>query len=119
MSISMLAISFDAHNAAQLARFWAEALHRTVNEGATEDFASIAAGTDSRLGTVLMFHKVPEGKTVKNRVHIDLQATDVVGEADRLRSLGAKQIRSLTENNNRWISLRDPEGNEFDLVASG
>lgn len=119
MSISVLAISFDAHDAARLAHFWAEALHRTVNDGATEDFASIAADADSWLGPFLMFHKVPEGKTVKNRVHFDLQAADVVAEADRLTSLGAQQIRSLDENNNRWISLRDPDGNEFDLVASG
>ena len=62
---------------------------------------------------------MPEGKTVKNRVHIDLQATDVVTEANRLKRLGATQTRSLAENNNRWISLRDPEGNEFDLVAPG
>jgi hypothetical protein len=117
MSISVLAISFDAHNAAQLAQFWAEALHRTVNEGATEDFASIPADTDGRLGPLLMFHKVPEGKTVKNRVHFDLEAAEVLTEADRLTSLGAKQDRSLAENNNRWISFLDPEGNEFDLVA--
>jgi predicted enzyme related to lactoylglutathione lyase len=117
MSISVLAISLDAHNAAQLAQFWAEALHRTVNDGATEDFASIAADTDSRLGPLLMFHKVPEGKSVKNRVHFDLEAAEVLTEADRLTSLGAKQIRSLAENNNRWISFIDPEGNEFDLVA--
>jgi predicted enzyme related to lactoylglutathione lyase len=117
MSISVLAISFDARNAARLAHFWAQALHRTVNDGATEDFASIAAETDSRLGPLLMFHKVPEGKQVKNRVHFDLEATEVLTEADRLTSLGAKQIRSLAENNNRWISFIDPEGNEFDLVA--
>jgi predicted enzyme related to lactoylglutathione lyase len=117
MSISVLAISFDADNAAQLAQFWAEALHRTVNDGATEDFASIAADADSRLGPLLMFHKVPEGKTVKNRVHFDLEAAELLTEADRLTSLGAKQVRSLAENNNRWISLIDPEGNEFDLVA--
>jgi predicted enzyme related to lactoylglutathione lyase len=117
MSISVLAISFDAHNAAQLAQFWAEALHRTVNDGATEDFASIAADTDSRLGPLLIFHKVPEAKTIKNRVHFDLEAAEVLTEADRLTSLGAKQIRSLAENNNRWISFLDPEGNEFDLVA--
>jgi hypothetical protein len=36
-----------------------------------------------------MFHKVPEGKTVKNRVHLDLQTADVATEADRLTSLGA------------------------------
>ncbi|MCW2629451.1 VOC family protein [Mycobacterium sp.] len=117
MSISILAISFDAHNAAELAQFWAEALHRTVNDGATEDFASIAADTDSRLGPLLMFHKVPEGKTLKNRVHFDLEAADVLTEADRLTTLGAKQLRSLAENNNRWISFIDPEGTEFDLVA--
>ena len=115
MSISVLGLSFDTHDAAKLAYFWAQALHSTVNDGATEDFASIAA--DTGLGAVLMFHKVPEGKTVKNRVHFDLQAADVVTEADRLISLGAKQIRSLTENSNRWISFADPEGNEFDLVA--
>src|SRR4029077_18457337 len=82
-----------------------------VNDGASEDFASIAADTDSPLGPFLMFHKVPEGKTVKNRVHFDLQAADVLAEADRLTSLGAQQIRSFAENNHRWISLRDPEGN--------
>jgi predicted enzyme related to lactoylglutathione lyase len=119
MSISVLGISFDAHDAARLAHFWAQVLHRTVNDGATEEFASIAVNTDSRLGAVLMFHKVPEAKTVKNRVHIDHQATDVVTEANRLKRLGATQTRSLAENNNRWISLRDPEGNEFDLVATG
>ena len=118
MSISVLAISFDTHNAAQLAQLWAQALHRSVDHGASEDFASIAADTDSGLGAVLMFHKVPEGKTVKNRVHLDLQAADVLAEADRLIGLGAKQIRSLAENNNRWINFLDPDGNEFDLVAS-
>jgi predicted enzyme related to lactoylglutathione lyase len=118
MSISVLAISFDAHNAAELAQFWAHALHRSVNDGATEDFASVAADADSRLGPFLMFHKVPEGKTVKNRVHFDLQATDVSAEADRLTSLGAQQTRSLAENSSRWISFLDPEGNEFDLVAT-
>ena len=118
MSISVMAISFDAHNAAELAHFWAQALHRTVSDGATEDFASIAADTDAGLGPFLMFHRVPERKTVKNRVHFDLQAADVVAEADRLTSMGARQTRSLAENNNRWISFLDPEGNEFDLVAS-
>ena len=117
MSISIMAVSFDARDAAQLAQFWAQALHRTVNDGATEDFASIPADTDGQLGPVLLFHKVPEDKTVKNRVHFDLRSTDVVADAERLTNLGAKQIRSLAENNNRWISFIDPEGNEFDLVA--
>jgi hypothetical protein len=117
MSISVLAISSDAHDAAQLAQFWAHALHRRVDAGTTEDFAAIAADTNSELGPFLMFHRVPRGKTVKNRVHFDLQAADVAAEAHRLTRLGAKQIRSLGENNNRWISLINTEANEFDLVA--
>jgi hypothetical protein len=60
---------------------------------------------------------VPEDKTVKNRVHFDLRSTEVLTEAERLTNLGAKQIRSLAANSNRWISFLDPEGNEFDLVA--
>ena len=47
MSISVLGLSFDTHDAAKLAHFWAQALHRAVNDGATEDFASIAADTDT------------------------------------------------------------------------
>jgi predicted enzyme related to lactoylglutathione lyase len=117
MSIVLLGISVDAVDAARLAKFWAQALQRTVDDGATEDFASIAADRDSERGPFLMFHKVPEGKAVKNRLHFDLQAADIAAEADRLTGLGAKQIRSLVENNNRWISFIDPEGNEFDLVA--
>jgi len=117
MSIALLGISIDAVDAARLANFWAQALQRTIDDGATEHFASIAADPDSQRGPFLMFHKVPEGKTVKNRVHFDLQAADIAAEADRLTSMGAQQIRSLDENNNRWISFIDPEGNEFDLVA--
>jgi hypothetical protein len=62
MTISVLAISFDAHNAAELAQFWAKALHRTVSDGATEDFASIDADADHELGPYLMFHKCPRAK---------------------------------------------------------
>ena len=113
-----MAVSFDARDAAQLAQFWAQVLHRTVNDGATEDSASIPADTDGQQGSLLLFHKVPEDKTVKNRVHFDLRSTEVLTEAERLTNLGAKQIRSLAENDNRWIGFIDPDGNEFDLVAS-
>lgn len=116
MAIDVLGVSFDAHNAAGLATFWAGALNRSVGEGATEQFASIPAD-DPANGPFLMFHQVPEGKTVKNRVHFDLATTDIAVEAERLHGLGAKQVRALAENDDRWISFVDPEGNEFDLVA--
>lgn len=114
MSIDLLGISFDAHNAAELAHFWAEALHRTVADTPTEASASIPAHEHWPL---LMFHQVPEGKSVKNRVHLDLKAADVHAEADRLVGLGAREVRSLADNGGGWIGFVDPEGNEFDLVA--
>ncbi|MDT5135255.1 MAG: hypothetical protein QOE41_4566 [Mycobacterium sp.] len=63
---------------------------------------------------------LPEDKTVKNRVHSDLKAAEVLTDADRPTSLGARHIQknSLDDNNNRWITFIDAEGNEFDLVAS-
>ena len=117
MSTELLGISFDAHNPGQLAQFWAQALRRNVADGATEQFAAIPPADDLSRGPLLMFHRVPEGKTVKNRVHLDLKAADIQAEADRLTKLGAQQVRALSENNNQWISFTDPEGNEFDLVA--
>jgi predicted enzyme related to lactoylglutathione lyase len=110
-------ISLDARDAAAQADFWAQALHRTVNDGATADSASVAPGADPDSGPLLMFHSVPEAKTVKNRVHLDLVSADAEADAARLIALGARQLRSLPDNGGRWISLADPEGNEFDVVA--
>ncbi|KRQ20415.1 hypothetical protein AOT83_06700 [Mycobacteroides sp. H001] len=116
MAIDLYGISFDAHDVVAQAQFWAKALQRTVGDDATEQFATVAAG-GAGTGPVLMFHQVPEAKTVKNRVHFDLLAAEVEAEARRLEELGAIRIRALADNGGRWISFADPEGNEFDLVA--
>ena len=59
---------------------------------------------------------MPEGKTVKNRLHLDLVAADWETEIGRLTDLGATRIGEVQENGAHWITLADPEGNEFDLV---
>jgi Glyoxalase-like domain len=111
MSISIYGTSFDAADAAAIAAFWAEALGRPVNPGATRESASLAAreGTDE---PPIMFHGVPEPKTVKNRLHLDLITTDFDAELARLRKLGATEVGTFE----RWTTLADPEGNEFDLI---
>lgn len=63
------------------------------------------------------FHQVPEPKTVKNRLHLDLITTDFHGETERLIGLGARKIRDLEESGGRWTTFGDTEGNEFDLIA--
>jgi hypothetical protein len=115
MATTVYAITFDCSNALALAEFWAGATDRAVDANATDAFASID-GKDDR--PRMMFIQVPEGKTAKNRVHLDLVSTDLDAEAARLVSLGATRGGEFDEAGAHWITLTDPEGNEFDLVAS-
>ena len=56
---------------------------------------------------------MPEPKTVKNRVHLDLAAPGRDAEADRLVALGARRLRFVDKGNERWWVTADPEGTEF------
>jgi hypothetical protein len=111
MSISIYGTSFDAADAAAIAAFWSAALGRAVNPGATRESASLAAGAGTGEAPIL-FHGVPEPKTAKNRLHLDLITADFDAELARLLGLGATEVASFE----RWTTLADPEGNEFDLI---
>ena len=65
-----------------------------------------------------MFHRVPEGKQVKNRVHVDFITGGLQEEVERLLALGATHVRDVDEGGYQWATLTDPEGNEFDVVAA-
>ena len=56
---------------------------------------------------------MPEGKSAKNRMHVDLTSADRLAEVDRLIGLGAKPLRDVEEWGHSWTVLQDPEGNEF------
>jgi hypothetical protein len=66
------------------------------------------------LGRRLLFNRVPEPKTVKNRLHLDIH-TEGHREATvaRLQEHGAKPVRHVREQGGEWTVLTDPEGNEF------
>ncbi|TKA01677.1 VOC family protein [Actinacidiphila oryziradicis] len=100
-----------------MAAFWSEALGRPVNAGANSEFAAINATDPATTGPRLAFHQVPEPKTVKNRLHLDLINSEYEAEAKRLLGLGATHIRDMKQGDARWTTLADPEGNEFDLIA--
>jgi predicted enzyme related to lactoylglutathione lyase len=115
MSSSVFGISFDAHDAQVAASFWAAALGRPLADGASSDNAAVSA--DPAIpGSRISFHRVPESKTVKNRMHLDLITTDFDAEVDRLTGLGAAKLNEIN-NGNHWATLADPEGNEFDVIA--
>jgi predicted enzyme related to lactoylglutathione lyase len=116
MSNSVLGLSIDCADAAELAQFWADVLGRQVSPQPTAEFAAVDAG-ESTQGPPLAFHQVPEAKTVKNRLHLDLISSDFAAESDRLVSLGATWVAGVERDGARWTTFRDPEGNEFDLVA--
>ncbi|MEO3750940.1 VOC family protein [Streptomyces sp. B6B3] len=99
----------------ELARFWSALLGRPVSDE-DEPGDSEVLVEDPADGPGLLFVRVPEGKTVKNRLHLDLQPTGRTRaqEVERALALGARQLADHTLPDGRgWITMADPEGNEF------
>jgi hypothetical protein len=111
MALHLANVTIDCDDTLAVARFWSAALGRPIDDGASDGFASIGWGDDSRTGW--FFIKVPEGKEAKNRMHVDLHADDREAEVDRLIGLGAKRHSDHDEHEVRWTTLVDVEGNEF------
>jgi catechol 2,3-dioxygenase-like lactoylglutathione lyase family enzyme len=126
-------IVFDCADAAPLARFWAaalgwevapydeEELERLASKGIydpEDDPSVMVEPPDGSDLPTLFFTEVPEEKAVKNRVHLDLTATDdVESEVERLEALGATIRNWAEEDGGVWCVMLDPEGNEFCVVA--
>jgi Glyoxalase-like domain len=117
-------VIFDSRHPASIARFWAAAIDdyqlapyddaelarlRSIGINDPEDDPTVLVEPVAGRGPRLFFQLVPEARTVKNRVHLDLQAPDAEAEADRLTRLGAR----ILARREYWITLADPEGNEF------
>lgn len=117
MATRLVQIAMDAHDHAALGRFWAEALGWRITgdePGITslepEDFTY-----PDPVALCVDIIPVPESKTVKNRVHVDLATTSAVHQAGllaALRDLGATPA-DIGQGDVPWTVLRDPEGNEF------
>ena len=117
MTMSVAGLSIDCADAATLAGFWSEVLGRPVNPGADAENAAIDAA-DPAGGPRLAFHTVPEPKTVKNRLHLDLRTDQFEAESKRLIGLGATPLWDIEKPAVRWTTFADPEGNEFDLITA-
>ncbi|MGW7087404.1 VOC family protein [Streptomyces sp. NPDC054871] len=119
-----LAVDCVDHDA--LARFWCAVLDYEVQE-AEDGFISIGSPLvpegGKRVGPVpptLGFARVPEGKAIKNRLHIDVNPTDREQDEEvrRLLGLGARHADVGQSGDESWVILADPEGNEFCVLAS-
>jgi len=117
LSNSLFAVTFDCADAATLARFWADVLGRQVAEDSTSEHAVLLPSDSDTSGPRITFNKVPEPKTVKNRMHLDVISDTFDAETERLLSLGAQRFRDVQRDKARWTTFADIEGNEFDLIA--
>jgi hypothetical protein len=102
-------VTLDAADPGKLAEFWSAATGRPV-ANADEFFAMLEPNDQ---GIRMLFIKVPEGKTAKNRMHVDFHAEDREAEIARLVGLGATRHDSHSMYGVEWTVLTDPEGNEF------
>jgi len=129
VSVRWYSVVVDCVDVGAQARWWAEALGwQTVYEAPDEVVLvppHALAKADSipveERGPGLVFVPVPEGKQVKNRLHIDLApraADDQAAEVARLETLGATRIDVGQSDDAGWIVLVDPEGNEFCVLSS-
>ena len=110
MGLHLHSITFDAADPPRLAEFWA-ALTRYQLGQSSPFFAELTG--DGSVGPRYLFVKVPEGKTAKNRVHLDLGTADLDGETARAVGLGATFVARREEWGITWATFTDPEGNEF------
>lgn len=106
----------DAIEPATLAHWWAEALGWVVVSPVGDDEPEIRSSPDSLPG--LLFVRVPEAKTLKNRLHLDFRPDDQDAEVERLLALGATRSDVGQTSDVSWVVLADPEGNEFCVLGS-
>lgn len=136
-----LQIVLDCTDPGGLAGFWAEAIHYKVQDPPAgfeswqaflraqnipeEQWNNASAIVDpDGVGPRIYFQKVPEPKTGKNRMHVDLNQGSretplderrrlVDSEVARLTALGAVELYRGGEHGEYWVTMADPEGNEF------
>jgi hypothetical protein len=104
------ALAVDCHDPAGLAGWWGRLLGGEVEVDDDGDATLRTPG-----GLAIDFLRVPEAKTVKNRLHLDLRSTDLAEATAQAVALGATLADDVYDGG-RWQVLRDPEGNEFCLL---
>ncbi|MBW0015076.1 VOC family protein [Mycobacterium sp.] len=117
MHKATLELVLDCAAPERLADFWREALDYRDHYTDTNLAVLVPKGGS---GSPLLLQGVPEPKTGKNRMHVDIVVVDVEAEVRRLQALGARRIDEDIQRfgGTRWVRMSDPEENEF-CVSTG
>ncbi|MEP9382595.1 VOC family protein [Nocardioides sp. KR10-350] len=123
MTSSIYCVGFDCRNAYELSEWWKPVLGYTDVPGDPNGpgHEECAIVDPAGQGQELLFLEVPEPKTVKNRLHLDLQPEDRTRdeEVERVLGLGATMVADRRNpDGTGWAVLADPEGNEFCILRS-
>jgi predicted enzyme related to lactoylglutathione lyase len=111
MTSTVDTLTFDCADAGTMVAFWSAALGYALED---EDEKGSYLSDPTGRGWPLYFQIVPEGKSVKNRLHLDLRPPDsMAAEVERMTALGASEHRFVEEGGSFWTVILDPEGNEF------
>lgn len=111
MASTIDTLTIDCADPTRVAAFWCAALGYELVES-DDEVAEIR--DPSGAGWPLLFQVVPEGKSVKNRLHLDIRASaSMAAEVDRLKSFGGTEQRFVEEGGSFWTVMLDVEGNEF------
>ena len=114
MALEWEQTTVDAADPMALGRWWQAALGWVV-VGASDDEFEIRPTADTPPG--LLFSRVPDVKTTKNRLHLDFRPDDRDAEVRRLLEMGARHV-DVGQGEQTWVVLADPEGNEFCVLSS-
>jgi predicted enzyme related to lactoylglutathione lyase len=110
-------IQIDARDPMRVAAFWSEVLDRAI-DGPLGDPPHYVGLVPRGNEVVISFQRVPEAKTVKNRLHLDIEVADVDEAQAAIEALGGRRLPmdDFEEHGFRWRQMADPEGNEFCLI---
>jgi hypothetical protein len=119
VEIRIQCVVVDAADCEVLARFWSEALGwRITYESEGEWCIEPPEGSPAvDVAPDILFVKVPDRKTTKNRLHFDLRPKDQAAQVQQLIDLGAERVNVGQSEDVSWVVLADPEGNEFCVLA--
>ncbi|WP_372698105.1 VOC family protein [Arthrobacter sp. JSM 101049] len=113
MTLKLGMVTVDTTDAVALAGWWAEQTGAAITQENDGWFVVLEGGG---LPVMLSFQKVDHPTAGKNRIHLDLGADDLDAEVDRLLAAGATLIGRRGDEAFRWVTLADPQGNEFDVA---
>jgi catechol 2,3-dioxygenase-like lactoylglutathione lyase family enzyme len=115
----VIAVAVDCRDAEVLVGFWCAALGAEVDRRWRDAHGVEYVQIGTEEGSLLLFQPVAEGKSGKNRLHLDIAPVTGTQEAEVERLVGLGATRLSDEPELPWVVLADPEGNEFCVLPPG